>query len=408
MKLIVLLDKIIWLLTVLLFSSFLLLANEGNARFVLFGITAILGGCILLRYNSHPKITISYFHIFVGIFLLFCFSSVIWAADKGAAILRALTLLQILICMSVLWIHYSQKDSVSELLDCIRWAGYILTIFAFVFYGWGTIRHALSYGLRLDSAFANVNSIAMLASLSIVLTIHKWLYDKFSVNFLLILPELVIIAACGSRKALALIILGPLLICIFRYVTKNIFSTAIRLFFVLLVGGILLKGLLSLNMFDGLNHRMEGLFSAYTGQGSTDRSALIRMEMVRIGWQQFKQTPWLGIGMGNSFILTIDYLGENLTYLHNNYVDLLASGGIVGTFCYYLILLYPLYWLLKLHHLPNQNTSAVLTMLIMQFAIIDWGSVSYYGKTTYFYLLVFYLQVRLLQKQQRRHFKDAI
>ena len=52
-----LLDKFIWLLTVVLLSCFLIFHEHAFLRAILVGIVGLLAGCIFIRRNFHPKIT---------------------------------------------------------------------------------------------------------------------------------------------------------------------------------------------------------------------------------------------------------------------------------------------------------------------------------------------------------------
>ncbi|MBQ4399870.1 MAG: hypothetical protein II830_01090, partial [Alphaproteobacteria bacterium] len=110
------------------------------------------------------------------------------------------------------------------------------------------------------------------------------------------------------------------------------------------------------------------------------------------------QTPVLGMGLGNPYILTERYFGFNLTYLHNNYIELLAGAGLIGTLLYYLLWAYPLYYFIRFFSLRNKETAVCLVMLILLLTVLDWGRVGYTSKQTYFYLMLFYLQVRVLKK----------
>ena len=146
-------------------------------------------------------------------------------------------------------------------------------------------------------------------------------------------------------------------------------------------------------MCAGVNHRMETLFNMYSGYGSVDSSAMIRNIMVHVGWQQFLQTPFLGTGIGSSGELLLPIVGWR-TYFHNNFIELLATGGIFGVFFYYLLLLIPAINLWKQRNSGDKNTWLCL-ILIALLLMMDLGSVSYYSKNTYFYIMLFFIQVQM-------------
>lgn len=83
---------------------------------------------------------------------------------------------------------------------------------------------------------------------------------------------------------------------------------------------------------------MEGLLAMVTGNGEIDHSAQVRQDMFKLGISIFKDNPIFGIGMGQCSYLYTKYIGHDC-YLHNNYAELLANGGVVGTYLFYRIYL---------------------------------------------------------------------
>jgi len=118
--------------------------------------------------------------------------------------------------------------------------------------------------------------------------------------------------------------------------------------------------------------------------------------MVEIGLKTFLDHPLFGIGIGNSRELTVVYLGWE-TYLHNNFVELLASGGIVGFLLYYAMYLYliSVFWRCRKQY--NEEYAICLTLLLV-LLVLDFGRVSYYTKTQYVFLMVMFLETDVLRK----------
>ena len=58
-------------------------------------------------------------------------------------------------------------------------------------------------------------------------------------------------------------------------------------------------------------------------------------------------------------------------------------------------MLWPLYKIWKNRQSGGSATIAVI-ILILVLLLMDYGMVSYYSKSTYFYFMVFYLQARIL------------
>ena len=393
-------DKIIWFLTTVLLACFIILDTNTYISYILIGITGLILLVMLFRYRFKLPVTIGTFHYSILAFSAYCAITALWAIDKSAAIDRAITVFEILVCMSVLYCHYSQKNSVLELLDCVRWAGYVLTIYAILFYGFDTIRATLDAGERLENSFANINSIAMLASISLVLTVFRLFFYKFSLSIVFAIPEIILVASSGSRKALTIVAVGVVLVLLFRFSSKNILKTILRYIVIALICAVCALIVLQLPMFSGILERMDGLIAMLTGKGEVDHSAWLREQYILAGLKQFTKTPILGIGIANSNFITTMVEGKD-TYLHNNFVELLACGGLVGFAIYYYIILWPLVKLWKGRKKGDPCTIAVIILLLI-LLMMDYGSVSYYSKNTYFYFMIYFLQVDVLYKHSRR------
>ena len=76
---------------------------------------------------------------------------------------------------------------------------------------------------------------------------------------------------------------------------------------------------------------MESIVNYLTGTGYIDHSTAVRDQMRRVGLQVFKENPIVGIGFGNTYLYGV----EDYSYFHDNYVEVLSSGGILGFIIYY-------------------------------------------------------------------------
>jgi O-antigen ligase len=388
-------DRLIWLLTTILFCSFLIFETNSYISYILLGITSLIFLIIVFKYQFKFPLAIDEFQRNILYFVVFCGISSIWAIESFAAISKAVTIFEIMVCMSVLYAHYSKKKSTFELLECIKWAGYILTIYSIAFYGMDTIRATLASEGRIDNAYSNVNAIAMLAAISLVITVFKCLYYKISFSIIFSVPEIVLIAASGSRKALLSVGIGIILIAMFRYTSRNVFKTIFRYIGLIIIALFVVKIVLFLPMFTGINERIEGMWAVFTGLGKVEHSALIRKQYIMAGLEQFKNTPILGIGIANSHYILQAAFGKN-TYLHNNFVEMLTCGGVVGFCLYYYMNLWPFFKLWK-YRKEDDPCIHMVMILIIVLLIMDYGMVSYYSKTTYFYIMIYYLQARILK-----------
>ena len=386
-------NRPIWFLTVAMLSSIYILNTIAWGRYIFFVIAVL----ILLMYavNNGGKIRFSIepFFVFPAVFAVYCLLSAAWAWVPSDAVEKSFTIVQIVACYSFLFLYYQNEDDIESLLSVVMWTGYIVSIYAIWYYGFDTlVRTTANDNLRIINAFNNINSIGMLAAYACVIQIYRLAYDRrLSLTALFMLPAVFIIACTQSRKALILLALGVILVIFIknfynRHFTGAVVRTALILGILAVVAWLFLKT----GLFTGLNERMESLLRSFLGTGKVD----IRTIMRRVGWAQFLKTPILGIGIGSSSVLLNQAIGMKM-YLHCNYVELLSCGGIVGFLVYYSMYFY-LIRRIVIRGGFSDRSNVICAVLMLLNLIMDYGAVSYAGKTQYFFFMIYYLQARKL------------
>ena len=391
-----LVDKLIWSLTVLLFALFYIMDKDYRISSVLLGVTLVITFLSVIQNRYKIYVKVEAFHAFVFIFALFCFASSLWAIQANLAIEKGITIIELLVCMALLYSFYVKFESIEILLKSIMFGGYIVGIYSVYAYGINTIMMLIRQGARLDNDYTNINMIGMVCAIATILTVFYLLNEKMHIYMILCLPDILMVAGSGSRKALVLMILGIFLVVLFKYSSRNIVYNILKVIVIIGISYFALKMLFQSQLFSGVTSRMDSLANLFTGKGTVDGSAMKRKQMIAIGIDQFLKTPIVGIGIGNPKLINIMD-----AYLHNNYVELLAGGGIVGFICYYSIYGYLIFKIIKSDLLENK-TSRLVLILIVLLLVMDYGAVSYYSKSTYFYLMVFFLHVRNIKFENRR------
>lgn len=326
--------------------------------------------------------------------------SILWSIAPQASLLQSTIVVQIFICMSVLYLHYARQESIDPLLDIVMWAGYVLTFYSFKFYGVSAISRVFEVGGRLGNAYANINSIALVTSFSVAITVFRILFDKLKWYHFFAIANVILIAASGSKKALICLLFIVTVLTFIRYSSKNWLIALLRFMLVGVVLFFLFRLLLELPIFSAMNKRMETMINSLSGHGMVDESTFMRQWLIRIGWEQFLQTPFLGIGLGSSGALLLATIGWE-TYMHNNYIELLSGIGFIGTAIYYAMFLVPAWQLFRQRYSKDKNTWICL-VLLANFLLMDWGLVSYSAKQTYFYIMMFFIQVKI----NNRHLQE--
>ena len=149
-------------------------------------------------------------------------------------------------------------------------------------------------------------------------------------------------------------------------------------------------------MFARTAERFSSFLALFTGDAPIDHSTALRMALVEGGWKDFLASPLMGIGLDNSHFLARRYIGDDF-YMHNNFIELLVSVGLIGTIPFYFLRIYPIVKLL-LPALNHDETAILLESLLITFLILDFGQNSYMGTETYLYTLAAYVKISKLQE----------
>ena len=392
------LNKLIWLLTIFLFVSFLIFETYSWGRYAFLGVSALVIILSSIIYGGKIRVRLCPYYCFLGLFAVYVGIASIWAWNSAAAISKAVTLVQILGCSAMLYVHYDRQDNVRELLSAVKWAGFIVAVYAIFFYGIENL--GLEEGVRLDNEFANINGIGMAAALSCVLQAHEFLNKRSRWPALMMLPAVIMIAATQSRKALVFLMVGALGVYVLHSLTQK--SISKRLWRTILSVAVICLAfyfVLQLPIFEGIMSRMETMVAPVTGQGEMDSSAVSRSKMVELGWEYFLKYPVGGYGFGSSAVITQRNLGWS-TYLHNNYVEVLSGGGVIGFVLYYAVHIYMFVNLIK-YRKADQEAFCIGFVWLVLILIMDWGSVSYIEKSRWYYLMILCLNISCMQKKGR-------
>lgn len=134
------------------------------------------------------------------------------------------------------------------------------------------------------------------------------------------------------------------------------------------------------------------------GEGSTEGSMNTRFMMIQVGWNWFKEHPFIGYGIDNYRILLGQEIGT-ITYSHNNIIELLVGIGLFGTIIYYLthiVVIKDLYKCSKV--LPKSLTYSFIA-IILGYTFMSVGLVYYDNKHISIILAVASIVYRVGKKE---------
>ena len=342
-----------------------------------------------------------------GAYVLFVCLFGLNAIEPSVALSRSFDIVKIFFMLIILYMCYQDKTSVDTLLKIGMWTGYIVCFYTVYFYGLDYFITVLSSSARIANDALNANTVGLLGANAIVMTLYYMLYDRPRWWNIIALPTLGILAATGSRKALVFVVVGTVLLFVFKSLrSANVVNSIAKIIGSLLALTIIGIAVLQLPMFSEVLDRMSSMVDAFSGTGG-DSSTIIRLALVDIGWDLFYQSPITGVGVNNPSVLTYFLYGKENYYLHNNYIELLAGTGIIGLLAYYSMYVYIAYNLIRYRNFHSNEYVMVLILFLSQI-VMDMGMVSYESKSTYFYMMMFYLEVQLLRKGRKNEAQQVM
>jgi hypothetical protein len=394
-------EKIKDILTTLLYLSFIVLTKDEMGVYYM-AVLILLIFIIQAMYKAHMmNLRFSMLHKYMIAWGLFCLASASWAIEPDESIEKTITIFSLFVAMAMLYMCYSYCKT-ERLLNIIMWGGFILSIYTIVFVGIDQLQLTLQSEGRLGEAeFANINTIGMACSTSVCLAIYFWRIKKNILLPIFSFPCLLVIAGTGSRKAMVMLVLGAIAILLFQKSPKTV-SSAKKIMTVMgsiIVSILIFYAVSQSGIFNGTMDRMDGLIASFQGDEiHADSSSKLREIYRNIGWTQLSETPFLGIGISNAAVLAAKYTAHR-TYLHCNYAELAADGGLVGLFIYYIPYLYIL--IVEAKNIKRDTNSIIIIILVLLNLILDYGRVSYYTKDTYFLFMIYTIHIEHLRRQKQ-------
>lgn len=390
-------DRLLICATVAYYAATFLMVAYYSTRFIMVGCVFFVAYCLLLRTRGRLMLRVEPFHLFTFSFVAYCFFTALWAADIGLTLNLSKTILLTLILLYLLYLYY-QKKPLHQLLLVVMLGGYAVCLIVLAAQGVGTYLNAIRFGYRIyEEKFINANMLGMLAASSVVLNFYYIIYEK-RIRWwtILAVPALICLVGAGSKKSVLLLAGGVFLLIVLRN-TKNIkpLLSLKRLAFLMLLLVVTVFLLNQTPLLSPIVERFEGVINLLTGSGELDVSTAERVEMIKVGVQIFKRAPILGVGIDNPRLFNV-----RLTYLHVNYLELLAGGGIIGFAFYYSMYAYLLHAMWKYRAYRTREYDICLTLILIHLAL-EFAYVAYYDKDTYFYFMVFFLEVKRLKEAAR-------
>lgn len=346
---------------------------------------------------------------FLYYFTIYCYFSRLWAWNEALVISSSKFLIPAMIFV-VIGINYFIKISnVRACLFALAISGIALSIYVIIdngglsaFYGTAT-----QTGNRLTAGDRNENFVGFICGLSIVTLLYYAIYERKRLCFFFAALPLVVLITSGSRTAILTLAVGILAIVLIRQKNKKGVVKFLKIIGFSVIVIICFKLILSLEIMSTFNKRLEDFLTTITGKSSrVDGSTASRMKLIEIGWEQFKKTPFLGIGFGNSPELNWRMM-RHYYYSHNEYIEHLVNGGIIGFILFYSGIFYIMIKHIKLMKVSKRTELIVSFVTIIMYLVKGIGGVSYYGQMhTYLCYTLWISIVAICEREQYENEKQ--
>lgn len=339
---------------------------------------------LVTMYTGENKFVVNTELVLLAVFLLYNALSYFWAIDSQLVLLRS-KMLFFMIVLVYLLTNLFARNGGYDWFVILYWAmALLLSVLSIARFGISGIKNLIVSGIRLgkgDAIFLghNPNTIGMDCAMAGVVSLYFYFFKKKKNILWSLVPITIIVIATGSRKGLFVLLFGLIMIIFFLQMQKEKAALPMLFKMLLLAAGLIAIVNLILQ-FPGMEKAREqymGLINSIIGnEEEADLSTQIRGKMVTIGWEQFLRSPLYGIGLDNAKIINLQY-NNFYAYLHNNYIELLVNGGLIGFIIYYSF--FAVVFIKHINRLNEKNSLVYIsfTLLIIRF-FTDWGRVSYF------------------------------
>ena len=364
-----------------------------NIAFLIFAFVVLL--CVGIN-----NWVVAYDDINFGVYLPFAaysVLSVLIAINRSLAFQKLETVL-LLVAMAVL-INLCIKPEIKNinfLLVCIMIGGLGVALMVLTEYGVSGIIDGILHGNRIGKDILQLNylgrSTYYTSAIAFYLAYykrHKWLYLVFALTTLVTL-------ASGSRQSQLALLIVLVLLFTMKGISVNWTNAVIKILLLL----VCLIIVWNLPWLDAVRERMySGLIVMYTRENATDGDS-DRFQMIVFGLETFVKNPVWGIGLGNIREVVGGTVLSDRGYLHNNYAELLACGGLLGFCSYYYIYLKLFVKTRRIVKVSGWSDELIIcfALLIAQLELEFFG-VYYYSKVQYLLFALAFLVVRCISQK---------
>lgn len=350
-------------------------------------LTGAIGCVLLIRYGKNGSLFIPKWIVFPILFLLYAIASVLWSADPVSAIQSSFSLVSAVAGALVFWV---------ALLSGASWQAVVLSCFLS---GVTIIVSALpelvtaESNMRISGILGNPNGLALHLTMTAFVLFasphKKGMYGVAGVCF-------IVFATVFSGSIKMLLFWAVFLIYgasrLLNWSRKSYLNQSLLIVICLLFIAIpLYAGSFLVDNLEDLTVTKRFL-SVVAGENTSGNT---RLEMLEEALRLWMDKPIVGNGIDQ-----VRVLGSHGTYSHNNYAEMLANFGLIGTILFYLSDGALLYACIKRVFSKNKLYLLVLVITITSF-LWDFALVSYQEKSAWLLMAVSFYLIQMAETESQ-------
>lgn len=323
----------------------------------------------LLRFCFRPRIYGSIWYIGYALLILWGVTGALagWAADRSTALAMCKTM-----CIGAGFVFLLHQLIVQRRNAERSLLVYLLASLAFMLYLAINEREGFLYGRLGYYSNVDPNNVALILSVAFGISFHRLLERKkwYEAIPLPLLATAVLLT--GSRKGMALLAIVPAACLLWRD-RKHLKRNLILL--VALLAALCAAMFLIPSLYETIGERLFALVKALLyGDLSIEGSLNERLSLLRQGWEMFSERPLTGWGFDCYRFNGV----TRATYSHNNYLELLVSGGVFALLLYYVPL--ALVIVRAIRRAGQKSVVQLAVVLVLGHVLMELMFVSYFER----------------------------
>ena len=371
-------EKNRWLITDVFLACYvvaeLLFEHSTISRVFLVLFCASMIGILILKKELYFD---WFFPFYAGLAVWGAFCSLAgFAMDKGIAMDMVLTIVINLVYLFILYQYFMLRDDLEQPFRFFMLAA-VASLIGLIIISWPDV---LTRRLGEEAGYMP-NVISTLFETAYAFALYLFMKKKKWYDAALLLLFFVSILLTASRRGIASAAFITIVYVLWIN-RKHFWKTILILFGIAAVGCVLCLVVPKLKEL-AWDRMVKGIKAIFTFNTSVqeDGSARLRAFFLREALPQIKEHPFTGIGMDCFY--TIEQRG---TYSHNNYIELLVSGGIPALILFYIPVVRTLIRGLK--GSGRSDGAKMAVCLVIRLLITGLMVVSYYERPELLILVV--------------------